>query len=414
MTGTKRGGSSAGSYGRVFANREARGLLIAQAASDVGDQAARVAIALLVLARTGNLLYGALALAVSYVPGVLGEAVLGSLADRYPRRGIMLTCDLVRMVIIGVLALLAMGDVPLVAVFALLLTSEFVSLPFGTARASTYPDVVVERADYVTVQGLSRTVHLATQVVGSVAGGALVDLLGPSRTLAIDAATFLVSFVMIRLYVQVRAAADLPGTSPRRLASDSWGGLRELMGDPVRRSITLLGWGSALFLIAPEAIALAYRPGLAPLVGGVLLAAVPAGSAIGAILLPRVPLRDQLRLLLPLAALSCLPLFATSVGPPPLVAAALWFVAGVLQAFVLTVISAVTMFTERPRRGRVLGIASAGFNAATALSFALVGWLATFTSIGPARAVSLAGAGGLLTVALLRAIWPAEAIDAAV
>jgi Major Facilitator Superfamily len=403
-----------GPYRRVFANREARGLLIAQAASDIGDQAARVAIALLVLQRTDNLLYSALALAVAYLPGVLGEAVLGSLADRYPRRSIMLACDLVRLVIIGALALLAMGEAPLVALFALLLGSEFVSLPFGTARASLYPDVVVGRRDYVTVQGLSRTIHLSTQVVGSIAGGALVDLLGASPTLGIDALTFLVSFFMIRLYVRERPTTDDSGTSPRRLASDMVGGVQELFGDPVRRTITLLGWGSALFLVAPEAIALAYRPGLAPLIGGVLLAAVPAGSAVGALLLPRVPLRDQLRLLLPLAALSCLPLFATSIGPPPMVAAALWFVAGVLQAFVLTVISAVTLLTARPRRGRVLGIASAGFNAATALSFALVGWLAGFTSIGPARAVSLAGAGGLLTVAMLRAVWPSQAIDEAV
>ena len=94
--------------------------------------------------------------------------------------------------------------------------------------------------------------------------------------------------------------------------------------------------------------------------GGALLAAVPAGSAVGALLIPRLSLRDQLRLLLPLAALSCLPLFATSVNPPPAVAGALWFVAGVLQAYVLTVIAAVTMFTPRERRGRVLGVASAG------------------------------------------------------
>ena len=52
--------------------REARGLLVAQAASEIGDQAARVAIALLVLEHTGDLLYSALALAIAYVPGILG------------------------------------------------------------------------------------------------------------------------------------------------------------------------------------------------------------------------------------------------------------------------------------------------------------------------------------------------------
>jgi MFS family permease len=402
--------STTGTYHRVFANREALGLLVAQTASDLGDQAARVAIALLVLDRTGDIFYGALALAVSYLPGVLGEAVLGSLADRYRRRAIMLACDLLRLLLIGGLAVAVAYDVPLLPVFAVLLVSEFVAMPFGTARASLYPDVVRERADYVTAQGLSRTVHLATQVVGAVMGGLLVDLLGVAPTLAFDALTFGFSFLVVRLYVRERPVADEPGTSPRRMLADVVVGGREIFADPVRRAITLLGWVSALFLIAPEAVALAYRPGLSGAMGGALLAAVPAGSAIGALLIPRLSMRDQLRLLLPLAALSCLPLFATSVDPPPLVAGSLWFVAGVLQAYVLTVIAAVTLLTARERRGRVLGLAGAGFNFLTAVAFALTGWVASISGIGPAKAVSLAGAAGLVCVAVLRAIWPSEAI----
>ncbi len=399
-----------GTYARVFANREARGLLVAQTASDIGDQAARVAVALLVLARTGDVFLSSLALAVSYLPGVLGQAVLGSLADRFPRRATMLVCDLLRFVLISGLAVMATRSAPLLPLYIVLLLSEFVAMPFGTARASLYPDVVPGRADYITAQGLSRTVHLATQVVGAIVGGFLVDHLGASLTLAFDALTFLFSFLVVRLYVLERPVADVAGTSPRRLLADVALGARDLFGDPVRRMITLLGWTSALFLVAPEAVALAYRPGLSGTVGGVLLAAVPAGSAVGALLIPRLSMRDQLRLLLPLAALSCLPLFATSVDPPPAIAAALWFVAGVLQAFVLTVIAAVTLLTARERRGRVIGVAAAGFNGLTAIAFALVGWLAGFTSIGPARAISLAGAGGLVMVALLRAFWPTQAI----
>ena len=402
--------TSRSTYRRVFANREARGLLVAQTASDLGDQAARVAIALLVLARTGSILYGALALAVSYLPGVVGEALLGSLADRFPRRAIMLACDLLRFGIIGALAVLGARSAPLLALYLLLLVSEFVAMPFSTARASMYPDVLPDRDEYVTAQGLSRTVHLLTQVVGAVVGGFAVDAVGASATLAFDAFTFLFSFGVIRLYVRERSVAASPGTSPARLVSDAAAGGRELFGDPARRMITLLGWTSALFLVAPEAVALAYRPDLSGTMGGILLAAVPAGSAVGALLIPRLSMHDQLRLLLPLAALSCLPLFATSVNPPPAVAGALWFVAGVLQAFVLTVIAAVTLLTPRPMRGRVLGVAAAGFNALTAVAFALAGWLATVSGIGPAKAVSLAGAGGLVAVAVLRSVWPVEAI----
>jgi MFS family permease len=80
---------------------------------------------------------------------------------------------------------------------------------------------------------------------------------------------------------------------------------------------------------------------------------------------------------------------------------------------VITVISLVTLFTARERRGRVIGIAAAGFNSAVVVSFALAGWLAGFSGLGPARAVSLAGAAGLVMVALLRAGWPTEGIESA-
>jgi len=405
--------SPEGSFGRVFANPEARGLLIAQAASEIGDQTARVAMALLVLAETGSTLASALALAVAYVPGILGAALLGSLADRFPRRTVMLVCDLGRAVLVGALALLVRGSAPLLVLFALLLASEFMSLPFGTARASLYPDVLPVRSDYVTAQGLSRSLYQSTQVFGAILGGGLVQLLGASTALALDAVTFGVSFLLIVRFVQVRPSADERGTSARRILADLRVGVGELWSDPARRVITLLGWSSAAFLIAPEAVAFAYRPELTPLIGGVLLAAVPAGVTIGGILMTRVPMRDQLRFLLPLAALSCLPLFATSINPQPIVAAALWFCAGVLQAFMLTVISAVTLLTPQERRGRVLGVAGAGFNAATAVSFAVVGWLAGQPSIGPAKAVSLSGAAGLIIVAGLRTVWPYDDIEAA-
>jgi MFS family permease len=397
----------------VWANPEARGLLVAQATSELGDQVARVALALLILQQTDNLVLSALSLAVSYIPGIFGSAILGSLADRFPRRQVMLVCDLSRFALIGLLAGGALLGASVWLLFGLLLVTEFVSVPFGAARGALYPDVLPEPAAFVTAQGLSRTVHLSAQVLGSVFGGLLVGLINPPFALAIDAATFLVSYLVIRSSVHPRPAADVPGTSARLLVADLRVGAAELFADPVRRWLVLLAWGSTLFIIAPEAVALAYRPGLPPAVGGVLLAAVPAGSALGVSLMPRVPVRDQVRVLLPLAALSCLPLFATAIDPAPWVTALLWFVAGFLQAYMLTVMSVVTLLTAREHRGRVIGVASAGLAASTAISFALAGWLGGFSGLGPARAVSLAGAAGLVMIALLRAGWPTEGIEAA-
>jgi hypothetical protein len=59
----------------------------------------------------------------------------------------------------------------------------------------------------------------------------------------------------------------------------------------------------------------------------------------------------------------------------------------------------------------VLGLAASGFNAATAVAFVLVGWIAGL--IGPAKAVSLAGAAGMLAVALIWRAWPAARLAGA-
>ncbi len=403
-----------GAYRRVWANREARGLLIAQATSEFGDQVARVALALLILHETDNLVLAALSLAVSFIPGILGSAVLGSLADRFPRRQVMLICDLSRFVLVGLLGVGAVLGAPVWALYLLLLATEFISMPFQLARSSLYPDVLPDPTDFVTAQGTSRSIHLGTQVAGSIFGSLLAGLISPQFALAIDASTFLVSYVVLRSMVQPRPSADVAGTSASQLVSDLRQGASELFRDPVRRSIMLLAWGSTIFMVSPEAVALAYQPGLTSFEGGILLASVPAGSIAGFLLLQKVPLHEQVRLLLPLAALACLPLFATAINPPPLVAAALWFVSGMLEAYVITVIALVTMLTARERRGRVIGVAAAGFNAATVASFALAGWLAGFADLGPARTVSLAGAAGLVLVAVLRAAWPTEEIAAAV
>lgn len=397
-------GDSASLLRRAFDHREIRALLLAEAFSDLGDQIARVALALLVFADTGSLVASALTLAVAYLPGIFGSAFLGSLADRLPRRAVLLWCDLLRAVLIALLALVAVEGTPVWILLGILLISEFVAAPFTSARTALFGDALANRDLFSAAVTIGRSVNLSAQVVGFLAGGIVVGWVGPRMALGLDAVTFLLSYVLVRMGVKRRGAADDPGTSARRLVSDLASGFRELMQDPVRRAMVIFGWLSAVILIAPEAVAVGYTDDQPAWVSGVLLASVPAGSAVGALMLGRLPLPRQTGLLLPLAALSCLPLFATSVAPPPPVAAAMWFLAGVCQAYVITIVASITYRTPAERRGRVMGVAASGFNAATALSFVLVGWLAEL--LEPALAVSLAGAMGLVVVAVAYAVWP--------
>src|ERR1700751_3257883 len=81
----------AASYRAVFAIREFRGLWLAQVMSDVGDQIAQVAIAVLVYAKTGSPVITALAYALTYLPPIVGGRVVSGLVDAFPRRQVMIT-----------------------------------------------------------------------------------------------------------------------------------------------------------------------------------------------------------------------------------------------------------------------------------------------------------------------------------
>lgn len=72
----------------MFAVREFRALWSSQIFSVIGDRLALVALTILVFDRSHSPLLTAVAYASGYVPWVIG-ALLSGLADRFPRRDVM-------------------------------------------------------------------------------------------------------------------------------------------------------------------------------------------------------------------------------------------------------------------------------------------------------------------------------------
>jgi MFS family permease len=391
----------------VLRRREFRGLVVAQVLSEWGDHIARVALAALILARTDSAFLAALAFVVSYVPAVIGSALLGSLADRLPRKAVLLSCDVARGLLLGAIALLAGPGAQLWLLLGLLFVAELFSAPFEAARVAILPEVLAHPREYLSGISLVRVLAQADQVVGLLLAGAVVTALNARVALALDAATFAVSFVVLALTLRVRPAAAEGGTPGLLgLLGDFRAGARLVFADPVLRVLVLLAWGTALALVAPEGVALAYARdhGQGTVAGGALLAAVPAGAAVGAALIARLgPLR-QVHAILPLAAAACLPMLVTALDPPVWAAAVLWCVCGGLQAFMVPILATVNLVAPNAFRGRVNGLAAAGFSLCTAGAFVVAGVLAD--TLSPALAVAVAGAAGLLVVAVAHRAWP--------
>src|SRR5215471_18389594 len=122
-------------FREVFAVTEFRALWLAQLLSVAGDQLARVAMTVLVFDRTHSALWTALTYAVTFLPWVIGGLALSGLADRLPRRQVMVACDLARMVLVCLMALVSLrvSAASLWIMAALLFAVTLLDSPFKSA-----------------------------------------------------------------------------------------------------------------------------------------------------------------------------------------------------------------------------------------------------------------------------------------
>lgn len=392
-------------YAAVLRDREFRAVLVADGLSTVGDQVARIAVALLVLERSGSAFAASATYACSYLTWLLGGPFLTAVADRYPRRRVMVVCDLLRMVLIATLAL---PGTPLWVVFAVLVLVGLLAPPFDAARSSLCADLLTGER-YVVGNALTNAVSQAGQLLGFVLGGALVVALGVRGALLIDALTFAVSGLLLLLQVRERAvstggAEPDSGTTRWREAVAGFALLRR-----TPRLRVLLGWGllSAMAVIAPEglAVAIAEQDGRGPFVAGVLTASVPAGFLVGSWLVLRLPAERREPLFPVLVAASCAPLMLTAFVEDAIVLCVLWALAGVGNALQLVANSAFVLAVPAHLRGRAFGVAGTLLMAVQGVVLLAAGALAEVT--GPRVPVAVMAAGTLLLVPLLVAGSPA-------
>tara|TARA_R110002073_G_scaffold336121_2_gene530465 strand:+ start:3384 stop:4643 length:1260 start_codon:yes stop_codon:yes gene_type:complete len=108
-----------------------------------------------------------------FLPALLLVLVTGAVADRFPRRAIMLVCLLIEAVVAGsLLAFTAMGGSAVVVIFALLATFGTARAFFGPAVQSLLPNIVPPKMLANAIALNSSAWQLAT-ILGPVAGGLL-------------------------------------------------------------------------------------------------------------------------------------------------------------------------------------------------------------------------------------------------
>ena len=388
-------------YGEVFAVGEFRWLWVAQVLSYAGDQFAQVAIAILVFHRTGSPFLTALTYALTYLPPIAGGPLLSGFADLFPRRRVMVICDLIR---VGTVGLMAIHGMPFGAICTLLFITVLLGAPFSSARSALLPDVLSSEQLPVG-SAIANITHQASQILGFVAGAAVVAALNPYRTLGIDAATFCISAIIALMAVKARPAPRRDPAKKTSVWSVSADGIRLVFGDPALRTLLLFGWLAGFYVI-PEGLAAPYAHSLhgTAYSVGFLMAAMPLGTVVGVVLLNRfVNPESRTRMMGWLAMGACAPLIGCAWNPPLWMVLILLAVAGMGGAFQMAAIPAFVQQLEPSTRGSAFGVAQSGLYAVQGIGIAVGGAVAW--SIGPPMAIALAGLLGLCAATCLALTW---------
>ncbi|MGW0790201.1 MFS transporter [Streptomyces sp. NPDC002911] len=382
---------------------EFRTLWAASAQSVLGDQLARVALSLLVFERTESAGWTAATYALTTLPALLSGVLLSGLADRFPRRTVMIGCDLVRAVLVG---LMALPGTPLPLLAGLLVLAQLTEAPFGASQGALMPAVLGERL-YEQGQRVMLITHQAGQLVGFAVGGVVVVWLGSNLSLGLNAATFLISAALIRLGVKARPVETGTDARPKRMHTRVRRAVALIWSDPRLRSLVALGW-LAGFIVLPEGLAapFAEEAGGSAASVGLLLAAHPAGMILGASLLGRAGfgVERRRRLLGPLAVGANLPLVVYWAGPGVGVALLVLLVSGVFSAYQITAGATFVLLTPSGQRGQALGLARSGLTAMQGIGVA-AGGLAAELSSSSARTIGGAGLVGTLCAVLVAVSW---------
>ncbi len=225
------------------------GYLTAQAVSLTGTRVSMIAIPWFVLTTTGSATRTGLVAFAEMGPLVLMQVLSGPLIDRLGARRVAIGCDLASVAAVGLVPALHLTHLlSFGTLLALVAVAGSLRGPGDAAKHALMPQVAEHTgARMEGVTGLDGAVERTASLVGAAAGAGLVSLLGAANALALDAASFLVSAIVLAgsLPAVVRVAGRARTTATDYLSDlrSGWSFLRRdavLMGIGVMVAVTNL------------------------------------------------------------------------------------------------------------------------------------------------------------------------------
>ncbi|CRK57021.1 hypothetical protein [Alloactinosynnema sp. L-07] len=377
--------------------REFRVLAISEGVSTLGDQLALVAVAVRVFDTTGSAAAAALTLAATFLPDLVAGPLLAPLVDRRPRRTVMAVCAALQAVCAAALAIPGM---PVPVVLACVVAIAMVAAPYKAAQGVTAREVVPEGPARDKVQAVMTTIREVGQLAGLAASAVAVAYIGTTAALLINAGTYVVVAVLVRLGLTRQPPVAAAARDARR-------GFGLVWNNPRLRAATLVILVGTVAIL-PEAVIvpLTHEMHAPSWMAGLFLAADVVGILVGttALTLRRVDHQVRVALVGPMLVCAVAPLLVFATHPGPIVVVVAMFASGVGAAYLPTVVTVALNLAPEGTSGRVWGWMRTGLRAGQGVGILAGGLLADLLG-SPSTAVAVIGVLGSLAAVACAAAW---------
>jgi MFS family permease len=390
---------------RAFALLWAAGLV-----STIGSWMQTVAVGALVVSHTGKATWAVLVAAGAFLPIGLLSPVGGALADRLPRRPVLVAGNLAAAATAAALALLvAAGRASPQAVLALVTVQGAASALIGPFQQAILPDLV-PRTDFLAAISLNSAQFNLGRIAGPALAGTTVAAFGYPVAFAANAASFLAVVVALAFVRLGPPAGQSPG-----LFSSLRTGYAQARRDPSCRaaigSIGVVAFVASPFIALVPVMARHLAGGGARAIAqatALLTTAQGVGAVAGALLLAPLATRfGRGRVLAGSMALLPLTLIGYATSRSPWWGAVTLFAVGLVYIGVLSGLSTVVQLrAPQAYRGRVLSFFLVALGVAYPLGSLAQGPLIDRFGIG----WTTAGSAAALSLIMLAAVWRRRAM----
>lgn len=263
-------------------NRDFRRLWYGQVVSQLGDWLDNIALFTLMLNLTGSGQAVGLLFLAEFLPGAVVGPFAGVVVDRLPRRLVLIGADIGRALMV-LLFLLVDSRADLWLLFLAVIGKYTLASFFEPARSAIIPSLC-RREELVAANAISGATWSVMLAIGAAVGGLVAGTLGVQAAFALDAASFLLSAVLIATVREPQGAAEQGPrikdqgrrterglNSGRTLEAGVHSGLIGLWSSVIGQVIRELGEGLRYIFAHRELAWLTFTKGLWSLGAGVLL-----------------------------------------------------------------------------------------------------------------------------------------------